>query len=84
MTNNSKTSQKLSTFSPTQYLKPDFEIESGARVAGGMEQTEGNAAVNTATDENSHPEALAGHRALEVGFEVERGGGNRRGRRRMG
>lgn len=39
-------------------------------MAGGVEEAEGDAAVDTAAEENGDPQALLRHRAGEVGLEV--------------
>lgn len=50
------------------YLEPDFEIEGGAVVTGGMQKAESNAAVDSATEKDSNSERLItmGHTAREI------------------
>uniref|UniRef100_A0A0E0K9F8 Uncharacterized protein n=1 Tax=Oryza punctata TaxID=4537 RepID=A0A0E0K9F8_ORYPU len=38
------------------YLEPDFEVESGAAVAGGVEEAERDAAVHPAAHQHRHPQ----------------------------
>lgn len=55
-------------------MEPDFEVEGGAGVAGGVEQAEGDAAVDAAAEEDGDPELLARHGAGKIGVEVAIGG----------
>ena len=66
------------------YLEPYLEVESGARMAGGVEKPESDAAVDAAAEENGDSEALVGHGTAEVGVELAMGGGGVIRRRRGG
>lgn len=51
----------------SQSLEPDFEVESGAGMASGVEEAKSNAAVNAAADKDSDSEGLGvGHGAREM------------------
>jgi hypothetical protein len=41
---------------PEIFLEPDFEVESGAAVAGGVEEAERDAAVHPAAHQHRHPQ----------------------------
>lgn len=66
-------------------LEPDLEVEGGATVAGGVEEAEGDAAVDAAAEEDGHAESpLPRRRAVEVGLQIHairRARRRRRGRR---
>lgn len=47
-----------------------------------MEKAKGDAAVDAAAEEDGDLQPLSGHRALEIGLEDERIGGDRRDQRR--
>ena len=46
-------------------MKPYFEVESGAGVASGMEETKSDAAIDTTAKENRHFKAFIRHTAGE-------------------
>ena len=49
------------------YLEPDFEVESGAGMASGVEEAKSDAAVDAATDKDGDSEGLGvGHGAREM------------------
>ena len=53
-------------------VKPNFEVESSARMASEMEEAEGNAAVDSTTEENGDFERLfVRHRARKITFGVD-------------
>jgi len=68
------------------YLEPYLEVESGAGMAGGVEQPQSDAAINTSANENRDSERRilrqgAAEVAVQVGGERKRGvrnGGRRR------
>lgn len=52
------------------YLEPDFEVESGARVASGVEEAESDAAIDAAAEKDGDSEALVGNTAGEIRLDI--------------
>lgn len=48
------------------YLEPNFEVKGGAGVTGGMEEAEGDTAIDAAAKQDGNFKALMGHRAGQV------------------
>ena len=73
-------------------MEPDFEVESGAGVASGVEKAESDAAIDAAAEKNGDSEALVGNTAGEIRLDIRRikalrrvrDLGHHRGRRRGG
>lgn len=53
------------------YLEPYLEVESDAGMAGGVEETESDAAIDAAADKNGDSERLMRHGTAEVGVRVD-------------
>ena len=51
-------------------MKPNFEVEGGAGVAGGVEEAEGDTAIDTAAEQDCNFKALLGHGTGQVGPNV--------------
>lgn len=51
-----------------RYLEPYLEIERGAGVTSSVEESEGDAAVDAATDKDGDLQASPGHRARQEGL----------------
>lgn len=47
-------------------MEPDFEVESSALVASGMQEAESDATINTTAEKNSYSETPIGHAAREI------------------
>lgn len=52
------------------HLEPNLEVESSAGMASGMQEAEGDTAINAAAKKNCHFEALIGQRARKVGLKI--------------
>lgn len=52
------------------YLEPDFEVESCAGVASGVQEAKSNATIDAAAEKDGNSEALVGHTAWEIGPEI--------------
>lgn len=53
------------------YLEPNFEIESGAGMAGGVKKAKSNAAINPTTDQHSDLEAFMRHATGQVRLKAD-------------
>lgn len=47
-------------------MEPDFEVESSALVASGMQEAESDATINTTAEKNSYSETPIGHAARDI------------------
>ena len=52
------------------HLEPNLEVESSTGVTSGMQEAEGDAAVDAAAEQNCDLEALIGQRAREIRLKI--------------